>query len=201
MGKNNCCGGKEDMPKGMDGMIPPMAKMMRNRMMNDCCSFDESTKEDKMGGCCNTDDSTKSDNSSQCCNTDATENDEKMGDCCRTGKSMMDDKMNCCCGTEDSTCCSESGEEFESMEMCKRMTESVSTSAKMAGFATPEVLAMFEDWVTEVEKEILKLIDDKGQLTPDSIAKELKISEDSALYFISKLIRDKKVKATGIEIL
>lgn len=93
-----------------------------------------------------------------------------------------------------------SGEGFNPMEMCKQMTETVTETAKMAGFATPEVQAMFDDWVTEVEKEILKLISDKGQLTPESIAEELKISEDSALYFISKLIRDKKVKVTGVEL-
>lgn len=31
----------------------------------------------------------------------------------------------------------------------------------------------------------------KGQVSPAEIAQELKVSEDTALYFISKLIRDK----------
>lgn len=91
------------------------------------------------------------------------------------------------------------GEDFNPMEMCKRMMETVSTTATMAGFATPEVRALFDDWATQVEGEVLSVIKQKGEVNPSTIAQELKISEDSALYFISKIIRDKKGKITGIE--
>jgi hypothetical protein len=41
----------------------------------------------------------------------------------------------------------------------------------------------------------------KGEVDPGGIARELKIGEDSALYFISKLIRDKKVRVTAIQVI
>ena len=133
--KNNGCNCKDDINEnikndkmsegdnGMGGMMPPMAKMMMNKMMG------------------------------------------KMKD-----------------------------EKFNPMEMCKTMGESITTTAKIAGLATPEVQALFEDWASEVEKEILNVIKEEGQINPLAIAEKLKITEDSALYFVSKLVRDKKIK-------
>ncbi|PKM68902.1 MAG: hypothetical protein CVU95_02130 [Firmicutes bacterium HGW-Firmicutes-2] len=89
---------------------------------------------------------------------------------------------------------------FNPMDMCKQMTESITTTARMAGFATPEVQVIFEDWVLEVEKEIMQFIKLDVDITPAKIAEHLKISEDSVLYFISKLIRDKKIVVTGLAI-
>ncbi len=88
-------------------------------------------------------------------------------------------------------------ENFNPVEMCRRMTESVEATAEIAGLATPEVRALFEDWASEVEKEILNVIKEEGQISPLSIAEKFKISEDSALYFISKLVRDKKIKVNA----
>jgi hypothetical protein len=85
-------------------------------------------------------------------------------------------------------------ENFNPMEMCKTMRESIAATAKIASLATPEVQALFEDWVSEVEKEILNIIKAEGQINPSAIADKLKITEDSALYFVSKLVRDKKIK-------
>jgi len=50
---------------------------------------------------------------------------------------------------------------FNPMEMCIKMTESVTKAAEMGSYATPEVRALFEDWVGEVEKEILTFIEAK----------------------------------------
>ena len=102
------------------------------------------------------------------------------------GMGMMDKMMG---GMKDKN--------FNPMEMCKQMTESVAATAEIAGFATPEVRALFEDWASEVEKEILTVIKEEGQISPLRIAEKFKISEDSALYFISKLIRDKKIKVNA----
>ncbi|RZD15689.1 MAG: winged helix-turn-helix domain-containing protein [Candidatus Acididesulfobacter guangdongensis] len=85
-------------------------------------------------------------------------------------------------------------ENFNPMEMCKTMRESITATAKIASLATPEVQALFEDWVSEVEKEILNVIKAEGQINPSAIAEKLKITEDSALYFVGKLVRDKKIK-------
>lgn len=93
------------------------------------------------------------------------------------------------------------GGDFNPMEMCQKMMLTVTETARMAGLATPEVQALFDDWVSQVESEVLTIIKSKGQIEPHAIASELKISEDSVLYFVSKLVRDKKVRITGIEAL
>lgn len=113
-----------------------------------------------------------------------------------------------CCGNGDSkggmppmmqAMMGKMGENFNPMEMCQRMMETVTATASMTGFATPEVRALFDDWVGQVESEVFALVKQKGQVVATDIAQELKISEDSALYFVAKLIRDKKLKITGME--
>jgi predicted transcriptional regulator len=72
----------------------------------------------------------------------------------------------------------------------------------MAGQANPEINALFDEWAIEVEKEVLAAISQQGgKANPVEIAKTLKISEDSVLYFISRLIKDKKIKVTSVEII
>ena len=50
------------------------------------------------------------------------------------------------------------GDRFNPMEMCKRMMDSVNTTATMVSFATPEVRALFEDWAIQVEGEVLAIV-------------------------------------------
>ncbi len=104
----------------------------------------------------------------------------------KTGMGMMNKMMG---GMKD--------ENFNPMEMYRKMTESVAATAEIAGLATPEVRALFEDWASEVEKEILTVIKKEGQINPLSIAEKFNISEDSALYFVSKLVRDNKIRVNA----
>jgi len=114
-------------------------------------------------------------------------------------------KNNCCSGDESSksSCMPEDMAEAANpmMDMCKSMMESINNTAKMAGFATSEVRVLFEEWAHEVENEVLSHIKCNGQVAPNDIAKELKISEDSALYFVSKLIREKKIKIVTVQVI
>ena len=75
-----------------------------------------------------------------------------------------------------------------------------SPASSNEAFPTSEVRALFDDWATQVESEVLTIVKQKGEVNPGKIAQELKISEDSALFFISKLIRDKKIIVTTIQL-
>jgi len=92
------------------------------------------------------------------------------------------------------------GKGFNPMEMCKRMIESVTRAAEMGSYATPEVRALFEDWMGEVEKEIITFVKDKGEVQPKDIAEKLKINEGSVIFFICRLAQQGKVKIKGISI-
>ena len=94
----------------------------------------------------------------------------------------------------------EAGEGFNPMEMCQTMMRTISDTVKMAGYATPEVQALFEEWSSQVEKELLAMLKN-GMVSTSEIAKSMNISEDSIAFFLSKLIRNKKIKVTGLEVL
>jgi len=71
-------------------------------------------------------------------------------------------------------------------------------AAEMGSYATPEVRALFEDWVGEVEKEILTFVEAKGEVQTKDIAEKLKINEGSVIFFISRLAQQGKVKIKAL---
>ncbi len=79
------------------------------------------------------------------------------------------------------------------------MAGAVSESASMASFATPELRGLFEEWVKAVEEEILGLVKEEGSSEPAGIATKLNISEESVVFLIGKMAREKKIKITGIK--
>ena len=93
--------------------------------------------------------------------------------------------------------------EFNPMAMCQAMMASVSKSAEMAAYSTPEVRTLFEEWARSVEDEILGVMKAKGKVDLSHLAGQLKISPESTLYFLGKLVRDGKaviseIRATGV---
>ncbi len=85
------------------------------------------------------------------------------------------------------------GEGGGPMDMCKSMMSSISKSSDMASFALPEVRDLFEEWMIQIEEEIMNLMAGKKEITPEEIAKELKISKKSAIYFASRLAQNGKI--------
>src|SRR5574341_271334 len=69
--------------------------------------------------------------------------------------------------------------EFNPMAMCQAMMTSVTKSAEMAAYATPEVRTLFEDWAKSVEDEILTVLKARGQMDLGHVATQLKISQES----------------------
>ena len=89
--------------------------------------------------------------------------------------------------------------EFNPMAMCQAMMISVSRSAEMAAYATPEVRTLFEEWARSVEEEVLTILKAQGQMDLNQLAARLKVNPDSALYFLGNLIRDGKATISGIK--
>jgi len=86
------------------------------------------------------------------------------------------------------------------MQMSHQMAGAVTESASMASFATPEVRGLFEEWAKAVEEEIVGFLKEKGSSEPSEIAARLKISEESALFFIGKMARERKLKITEVKL-
>ncbi len=104
--------------------------------------------------------------------------------------SMMQGMMSSMSGDSD---------DFSPMAMCHAMMNSVSKSAEMAAYATPEVRTLFEEWAGNVEAEVLTILRSRGKVDLTELASALKISPESALFFLGKLVREGKVKISGIE--
>ena len=95
--------------------------------------------------------------------------------------SMMKDKKN----TNSSN--------FNPMDMCKEMMSNIRLSGKIATLSTPEVQGLFEDWVEQIENEIIELIKDKDSYNVEEIAENFKISKESAYYFLTRLAQKEKI--------
>jgi hypothetical protein len=85
------------------------------------------------------------------------------------------------------------------MAMCRAMMTSVAKSAEMAAYATPEVRGLFEEWARSVEEEVEVALREGGPLDLDQIAARLKVSRESALYFVSRLVGAGKASISGVK--
>lgn len=83
--------------------------------------------------------------------------------------------------------------DFNPMEMCKEMMSNIRLSGKIATLSTPEVQGLFEDWVEQIENEIIEFIKDKDSYNVEEIAKNFKISKESAYYFLTRLAQKGKI--------
>ncbi len=82
------------------------------------------------------------------------------------------------------------GEMGGMMQMCRIMTDSVTKSADMAGFATDEIRGLFQDWLNQVEAEVLAYLSENGgQIDVAGIAGRLSISEKSARHIVGSLFQ------------
>jgi hypothetical protein len=105
------------------------------------------------------------------------------------GRGCMSDKMGQKEGKEDNS----GSTGFNPMDMCRKMMSAISRSSEIATFATPEVRQMFDEWVQQVDEEILAYVKETGSTDPDQIGAYLKISKNSVIYFLSRLAQKGKL--------
>ena len=79
------------------------------------------------------------------------------------------------------------------MKMMEQMTVSMNESAKTTSYATPEIRGLFEEWARALEEEIVTFAKENGKVNPSDIAAKLKISEESVLFLVGKLARERKL--------
>jgi hypothetical protein len=84
------------------------------------------------------------------------------------------------------------------MQMCEQMTGTVIEIGRLAGFASPELRGLFDEWVKALEGEVIQFLKEKGSCAPIDLAAQLKLSEESVLFLIGKLVREGKLKLTGV---
>jgi len=58
---------------------------------------------------------------------------------------------------------------------------------------TPEIKNLFDEWVGQINEEVMTLVTEKKLTDPKAIAKELNISKESALYFLMEMASQGKI--------
>ncbi len=77
--------------------------------------------------------------------------------------------------------------------MCQKLVDRVAQSKQLMAVADPELLVLFEDWLDELEEEVISLAKMAGALRPQDLAAQLGLSQRGATFLISKLEREKKL--------
>jgi DNA-binding MarR family transcriptional regulator len=86
------------------------------------------------------------------------------------------------------------GEGVDPTEMCQSLVDKVAQSKQLAAITNPELLVLFEDWLEELEGEVLGLFKARGPLTGKALAEDLGLSTRGANFLLSKIEKKGKLK-------
>jgi hypothetical protein len=85
------------------------------------------------------------------------------------------------------------GEGVDPTQMCQSLVEKVAQSKQLMAITDPEILVLFEDWLEELEGEVVSLARTHDSLNADDLASKLGLSKRGATFLVSKLKRGKKL--------
>jgi uncharacterized membrane protein len=71
--------------------------------------------------------------------------------------------------------------------------DKVARSEQLMAIAEPELLVLFEDWLEELEAEVLEIWNTQGPLNQSVLAEKLGLSHSGAVFIFSKLKREGKL--------
>jgi len=77
--------------------------------------------------------------------------------------------------------------------MCQKLVDRVAQSKQLMAVADPELLVLFEDWLDELEHEVIAFFAPQRPVNPAALAHNLGLSLRSATFLISKLQREGKL--------
>ena len=77
--------------------------------------------------------------------------------------------------------------------MCQTLMDKVARSKQLMSVAEPDLLALFEDWLEELEHEVLSLARQTPVLDCDALSKELGLSLSGANFLVKKLQKEGKL--------
>jgi hypothetical protein len=77
--------------------------------------------------------------------------------------------------------------------MCQTLVDKVFQSKQLKAVADPEILTLFEDWLEELEEEIIAAINKKPAQDPLVLAEGLGLSKSGATFLIAKLKREERI--------
>ncbi|MBI4774053.1 MAG: hypothetical protein HY788_07725 [Deltaproteobacteria bacterium] len=77
--------------------------------------------------------------------------------------------------------------------MCQTLMDKVARSKLLMSVAEPDLLVLFEDWLEELEREVLSLARRSPVIDSDTLSKELGLSRSGANFLLKKLQKEEKL--------
>ena len=77
--------------------------------------------------------------------------------------------------------------------MCQSMVEKVAQSKQLSAVAHPEILILFENWLEELESELIQVVEKCGSRDPVDLAEATGLSRSGTRFLITKLKREGKL--------
>jgi len=82
---------------------------------------------------------------------------------------------------------------FNPMDMCKKMMVGMGQNRNADQPATSEIQTLFEEWAQQMDAEVLGLVESGGKKAVGDMATQLKISNESLIFFLTRLARQGKI--------
>lgn len=85
------------------------------------------------------------------------------------------------------------GEGVDPTKMCQGLVDKVARSKQLRSVTDPELLILFEDWLEELEEEVMEFIRKQPESTATDLSKNLGLSLRGATFLMAKLQRETKI--------
>jgi hypothetical protein len=82
------------------------------------------------------------------------------------------------------------GEGVDPTQMCQSLVDKVAQSKQLTAITNPEILVLFEDWLEELEHEVVALAASRSNLIAEDLVAKLGLSARGATFLVSKLKRE-----------
>ena len=79
-----------------------------------------------------------------------------------------------------------------------RVLDSVVRASQLASSATPEMQALFTEWVNCLGGELTRAVEEKGAINPDELAKTIGVTPATVISLALALHREGAIKITEI---
>ena len=80
-----------------------------------------------------------------------------------------------------------------------RVLDSVVRASQLASSATPEMQALFTEWVNCLGGELTRAVEEKGAINPDELAKTIGVTPATVISLALALHREGAIKITEIK--
>jgi hypothetical protein len=77
--------------------------------------------------------------------------------------------------------------------MSKEVLSTISHSYELATYSTTELSGLFNDWLSEIEKEALVFLKGRSTAEPEMVAQHLRLERESAKFILDKLEREGRI--------